>query len=67
MKKIIKRDGREVEFELAKLVGAIGKAGVQTEEFDEKEAKRLADIAVALIEKSLKDKEIAQVEKIQDR
>jgi ribonucleoside-diphosphate reductase alpha chain len=66
MKKIIKRDGREVEFELAKLVGAIGKAGVQTEEFDEKEAKRLADIAVALIEKSLKDKEIAQVEKIQD-
>lgn len=50
--KIIKRDGREVKFETDKLAGAIGKAGVQTGEFDEKEAKRLAEIAVTLLEKA---------------
>ncbi len=64
--KIIKRDGREVPFEIAKLAGATLKAGTQTGEFDEKEAKRLAEITVALVEKSLKDKELAQVEKVQD-
>ncbi len=64
--KIIKRDGREVEFSLDKLAGAIWKAGKETGEYDEKEAKRLAEITVALVEKSLKEKELAQVEKIQD-
>lgn len=64
--KIIKRDGREVAFEPEKLAGAIEKAGTQTREFEGKEAKRLAEITVALIEKSLKDKELAQVEKVQD-
>ena len=54
--KIIKRDGREVEFSLTKLAGAIWKAGKETGEYDEKEAKRLAEITVALVEKSLKDK-----------
>ena len=38
--KIIKRDGREVEFSLDKLAGAIWKAGKETGEYDEKEAKR---------------------------
>lgn len=66
IKKIIKRDGREVEFELGKLVGAIGKAGNETGEYSEEEAKRLAEITVALVEKSLKEKEAAQVEKVQD-
>lgn len=64
--KILKRDGREVEFSLDKLTSAIWKAGKETSEYDEKEAKRLAEIAVALVEKSLKEKELAQVEKIQD-
>ncbi|MFH1244676.1 MAG: adenosylcobalamin-dependent ribonucleoside-diphosphate reductase [bacterium] len=64
--KIIKRDGREVIFELDKLAAAIGKAGVQTGEFTQKEAKRLAEIVVVLVEKTLKKDEIAQVEKIQD-
>ncbi len=64
--KIIKRDGREVEFSIDKLAGAIWKAGKETGEYDEKEAKRLAEITVALVEKSLKDKELAQVEKVQD-
>lgn len=66
LNKLIKRDGREVEFSLDKLAGAIGKAGAQTSEFDQKEAKRLAEIVVSLVEKSLSKKELAQVEKIQD-
>src|SRR5688572_12185441 len=64
--KITKRDGREVEFSLDKLAGAIWKAGKETGEYDEKEAKRLAEITVVLVEKSLADKQLAQVEKIQD-
>lgn len=66
IKTITKRDGRSVEFSLAKLAGAIWKAGVQTKEFGEKEAQRLAEITVALVEKSLKQDEVAQVEKVQD-
>lgn len=64
--KIIKRDGREVEFSVKKLAGAIGKAGTETGEYDEKESHRLADITVALVEKSLGKKEIPQVERVQD-
>jgi ribonucleoside-diphosphate reductase alpha chain len=50
--KITKRDGREVEFSLDKLAGAIWKAGKETGEYVEKEAKRLAEITVALVEKT---------------
>lgn len=64
--KITKRDGREVEFSLDKLSGAIWKAGKEVNEYDEKEAKRLAEIAVALVEKSLSGKELPTVEKVQD-
>lgn len=63
--KIIKRDGREVPFEMAKLVGAIGKAGVQTGEFGEKEAKRLAEIVVSIIDKA-NAPGVLGVEQIQD-
>lgn len=66
--RILKRDGREVEFSLAKLAGAIWKAGKETKEFDEKEAKRLAEITTALIEKSFgsaQDKSLS-VESLQD-
>lgn len=66
IKKIIKRDGREESFNKDKLASAIGKAGVQTGEFGEEEAKRLADIVVALVLKTLKKNEIVQVEKMQD-
>lgn len=62
--RIIKRDGREVPFEQAKLVVAIGKAGVQTKEFDEKEAKRLAGIVVGILEKT--EKGTPAVEQVQD-
>ena len=68
VKTIIKRDGREVEFSLEKLTGAIWKAGKETREFDEKEAKRLAEITSALVEKSFgsaQDKSLS-VESLQD-
>ena len=80
--KIIKRDGREVDFSLEKLAGAIWKAGKETGEYGstrstdsgqagspqvpDKEPLRLAEITVALVEKTLKKNEIAQVEKVQD-
>ena len=62
--KIVKRDGREVAFELSKLVAAIEKAGEQTQEFDQKEAKRLAQIVVGILEKT--GTEAPTVEHIQD-
>jgi len=55
-----------MEFSLDKLAGAIWKAGKETGEYDEVEAKRLAAITAALVEKSLQTKEVAQVEKVQD-
>ena len=68
--KIIKRDGREMEFSLDKLAGAIWKAGRETGEYDEKEAKRLAEITVAIVEKAhtpgVKDAHTPGVEEIQD-
>lgn len=62
--KIVKRDGREVEFELAKLVAAIEKAGEQTKEFESTEAKRLAEIVVGIVEKT--GKTVPTVEQVQD-
>jgi len=68
--KIIKRDGREVEFSLAKLAGAIWKAGKETDEYDEKEAKRLSEIVVSIMEKAhtpgVKGAHTPGVEEIQD-
>ncbi len=64
--KIVKRDGREVEFSLPKLAEAIMKAGAQTKEFEQDEAKRLAEIVVALAEKSVAQDTPPTVERIQD-
>lgn len=64
IKKIIKRNGNEVGFELAKLVAAIQRAGEQTKEFDATEAKRLAQIVQGIVEKAGKD--TPTVEQVQD-
>jgi len=51
---VIKRDGRRVPFELAKIASAIERAGAATGEFGNVEADRLADavgLALALREK----------------
>ncbi len=65
LKSIIKRDGRKVKFEVDKLVKAIEKAGQSTGEFKKKEAKRLAEIVIKLVEKT-KGKQPIQVEELQD-
>ena len=62
---IIKRDGRAVRFNIGKLQEVIRKAGTETGEFDEKEAKRLAGIVSSIMRKS-KGKEQYHVEAIQD-
>ncbi len=66
LNKIIKRDGREVKFELSKLTAAILKAGRGTGEFKRGEAKRLAEIVVQLVLKTHGGKKIVQVEELQD-
>ena len=65
IKKIKKRDGREVPFEKEKLAGAIWKAGKQTGEYDGKEAKRLAGIVVSIIDKA-NTPGVLGVEQVQD-
>lgn len=67
LKNVIKRDGRNVPFEGAKVVEAIRKAGRGTGEFGKEEAVRLADIVRGILEKvvGLRKTEIS-VEQIQD-
>lgn len=50
LKKVIKRDGRLVDFDNNKIVEAILKAGKATGEFEREEAQRLANRAVERIE-----------------
>ncbi|MBN2538410.1 MAG: ribonucleoside triphosphate reductase [Deltaproteobacteria bacterium] len=63
--KIRKRDGRLARFDAAKITNAIAKAGMATEEFGEREAKKLTIKALNLAEK-LFDNKIMTVEEIQD-
>jgi len=62
---IRKRNGRLAEFDAAKITNAIAKAGAATEEFDEKEAKKLT-IRVLNLSEKLFDNKIMTVEEIQD-
>ena len=64
LSKIVKRDGSEAPFEVVKIAVAVTKAGVQTGEFDQKEAKRLAEIVESLLAKAAKD--LPTVEQVQD-
>ncbi|TFG37055.1 MAG: ribonucleoside triphosphate reductase, partial [Syntrophobacterales bacterium] len=63
--KIKKRDGRLAKFDAAKITNAIAKAGMATDEFGEREAKKLTIKALNLAEK-LFDNKIMTVEEIQD-
>ena len=65
LKKIIKRDGREVPFEMKNVVRAISKAVAETGEFEEAEAKRLAGIVVTILTKA-NGTHIPTVEEVQD-
>jgi len=62
---IRKRNGRLAEFDAAKITNAIAKAGAATDEFDEKEAKKLT-IRVLNLSEKLFDNKIMTVEEIQD-
>jgi ribonucleoside-diphosphate reductase alpha chain len=65
LKKIFKRDGREVPFEMKNVVRAISKAVAETGEFEEAEAKRLAGIVVTILTKA-NGHHIPTVEEVQD-
>ena len=62
---IKKRDGRVVEFDSSKITKAIAKAGKATEEFDEREARKLTLRALTLAHELCQDA-VPEVEEVQD-
>ncbi len=64
-KKIVKRDGKVVNFEPEKIAEAIAKAGLVTEEFKRDRAKQLADKVVRRAEETIEQR-VPSVEQIQD-
>ncbi|MHA1238018.1 MAG: adenosylcobalamin-dependent ribonucleoside-diphosphate reductase [Candidatus Odinarchaeia archaeon] len=66
IKKIIKRDGRIVDFDKNKITEAIYKAAVAVGGRDRKRAERLSDLVVKELEKRFGDKRIPHVEDVQD-
>lgn len=67
LKTVVKRDGSKVSFEEKKIGTAIEKAGVQTREFGEQDAVRLAGIVRGILEKVVGVKKSpVTVEQIQD-
>lgn len=64
-KKIVKRDGKVVNFEPEKIVEAIAAAGLATEEFKRDRAKQIADKALRRAEETIKQR-TPNVEQIQD-
>ena len=64
-KKIVKRDGKIVDFDPEKITEAIAKAGLSTEEFKHDRAKQLADKAVKRAQETIKSR-TPNVEQIQD-
>ena len=66
IKKIIKRDGRIVDFDKEKIANAIFKAAKAVGGRDRELASRLADQVVSLLKERLKPGEIPTVEQVQD-
>ena len=64
-KSIKKRDGRTVKFDRKKIEKAIEKAGLETGEFDAKQAVKLTDKVLAVLE-TRNPKRLPGVEDIQD-
>ena len=64
-KRIIKRDGKIVKFDPEKIVNAIAKAGLVTEEFKFDRAKAIADKVLKRAEETIKER-TPHVEQIQD-
>lgn len=66
LSRIIKRDGREVDFDPKKIIEAISRAGGETGEFDRTEAARLAWMVVEELERIYDGHTIPTVEQVQD-
>jgi len=70
MQKVIKRDGRIVDFNSDKITNAIAKAGQVTKEFDVNTAKTLTDkvieITQNLLQKKRENLRVPSIEEIQD-
>ena len=64
-KKIVKRDGKIVDFDPEKITEAIAKAGLSTEEFKHDRAKQIAEKALKRAEETIKQR-TPSVEQIQD-
>jgi anaerobic ribonucleoside-triphosphate reductase len=64
--KIIKRDGRVVDFEQEKITQAIYKALTATHQGNGRKAKRLSDKVLDLLERRFKKEEVPKVEEVQD-
>ncbi len=62
---VLKRNGAKVKFNEEKIVNAIKAAGIETGEFDEKEARHLAFNVVKILQHR-SEQEIPDIEKIQD-
>ncbi|MFC1886700.1 ATP cone domain-containing protein, partial [Thermodesulfobacteriota bacterium] len=63
---IKKRDGRIVTFNSTKITAAIAGAGLATEEFDEREAKKMTLRVLTLAHELVNGDNIPEVEEIQD-
>jgi len=64
-KKIKKRDGQEVKFEVSKIIEALYKAGKATKEYDKSDAETLTLRVLSIAEQFIENK-IPSVEQIQD-
>ncbi len=70
MDKVVKRDGKLVEFNSEKITNAIEKAGIATKEFDKNTAKTLTQKVMQLAQEMMKGKKqnlkASSIEEIQD-
>lgn len=64
--RVIKRDGTEIAFEAERINEAIHKAAVATQEFNEREARKIGAMVCRYISKAKKFSEAISVEDIQD-
>ncbi len=65
-RQLVKRDGRQVSFDPARIVTAIEKAGRATAEFEIREARRIARQVLRVIARRFDDANIPGVEAVQD-
>ena len=64
--RVVKRDGRVVKFEQEKITTAVMKAFAETDEGTQKDARRVSDKVVQLLNKNWKKGYVPEIEEIQD-